>query len=40
MPEKELIKKKELIYHLPGQKLRLYVVENIEALITDVSRCV
>ena len=37
MPEKELIKKKELIYHLPGQKLRLYVVENIEALITDVS---
>lgn len=37
MPEKKLIKKKEIVYSLPGQELRLCVVENIEALITDVN---
>ncbi|NMB35975.1 MAG: methyltransferase domain-containing protein [Firmicutes bacterium] len=37
MPQKELIKKKEISYDLPGRELKLCVVENIEALITDVN---
>ena len=37
MPENKLIKKKEITYHLPGRELKLSVVENFEALITDVS---
>ena len=37
MPQKEGVKKKEIIVNLPGQELRLAVVEDIEALITDVS---
>lgn len=37
MPENEPIRKKEIIYDLPGRELKLCVVENIEALITDVN---
>jgi predicted nicotinamide N-methyase len=37
LPQKEGVKKKEIIVNLPGQELRLAVVEDIEALITDVS---
>lgn len=37
MPDKELIKKREIVYRLSEQELKLQVVENIEALITDIS---